>query len=520
MAARVLIVLWVLVVIVGSPHAQAQAPSIQDPSVDGRVTGVGGTKIPVTMPQETETLDAERSGTSAAAASVSMEQPLDPDTYICGPGDVFELDFWGQQNFRLKIAIDLEGRTFVSKVGFVAVAGKTLSAVRKVIKERVRANYPGLKFELTLSSPRTFLVHLVDNVRQPGIYTATPLERLSVVLARAGGITGSKRRISIRRRDGSSVSADLVQYELTGETKYNPYLVDGDVVTVPFADVTVAVTGAVRRPGAYELIGSRDLTELLALAGGFTTGVARSRTIRVVRHNDKQQEVVEDVAFSSGGSPNAALRDTDQITVPGTGDLQRTVMLIGAVVGAESIDAAATSKRLPFVEGDTVLSLINRAGGVTAPGDLRRSYITRQSSGHPPTVIPLDLEALLVRRDFRADVKIEIGDTIVIPPFQYSISVEGAVAKPGLYPYNPMFGVTEYLARAGGRTRTAKDVDDIRLIDPNGTTRSFQANLKLKPGDAILVPERNWTRSEIVQLVMGGAGLILSGVALGYAITR
>jgi protein involved in polysaccharide export with SLBB domain len=113
-----------------------------------------------------------------------------------------------------------------------------------------------------------------------------------------------------------------------------------------------------------------------------------------------------------------------------------------------------------------------------------------------------------------------MGDTIVIPPMQYSVLVEGAVARAGLYPYNPQFGVPEYIAHAGGLTRTARDLDDSKLIDANGVTRDYHFGVKLQPGDAILIPERNFTRAEVVQLIMAGAGLVLSGVAITYAATR
>jgi protein involved in polysaccharide export with SLBB domain len=517
MKARVLLCMLALVAISSAAFAQPLPDSLP---ADNKSASGPGAKIPVTMPGDPEVLGAERAATTAPAAPVSVEQPIDPTKYICGPGDSFELNFWGQQNFRLKISVDLEGRTFISKVGFVTVAGKTLEAVRKAIKEKVRANYPGLQFELTLSTPRTFLVHVVDNVSKPGIYPTNPVERVSSLLARAGGITGSKRRIAIRHHDGTALTADLVQYELTGNTELNPYLVDGDVVSVPFAETTVAITGAVHRPGNYELIKAKDLAELLELAGGLTSGVARGLPIRVVRRNGKQQEVFQDLAFSGTVAPNAPLHDLDQVVVPGAAELQRSVLLIGAVVGAESVDAAATSKRLPFVEGDTVWSLIERAGGIKAPGDLKRSYIARPQPNGTPNVIPVDLDALLVRRDFHADVAIAMGDAIVIPPMQYSILVEGSVAHAGVYPYNPQFGVREYVAHAGGLTHNAQDMDDVRIIDSAGATRHYKDKTPLHPGDAILVPERNWTRAEIVQVVMGGAGLLLSGLALGYAITR
>lgn len=475
------------------------------------------TSIPVSS-SATEVMSAETAASSSTVTPFSLEQPINPDTYICGAGDVFELNFWGQQNFRLKIAADLEGRTFISKVGFVTVAGKTLTSVRNQVRQKVRASYPGLQFDLTLVSPRSFVVHVVDYVKQPGTYTTSPLERLAALLTRAGGLTGSKRRIQIRHKDGSQATADLLKYELTGDTSQNPFLIDGDVVTVPATETEVSIVGAVRRPGTYELVGTKDMAELLYLAGGFATSVAKTQTIRVVRRNDHDQESYIDVPFATAES--TSLRADDKVLVRDTTELQRSVLLLGAVVGSDSIDAATTIRRLPFLEGDSVRSLIDRAGGIKAPGDLHRSYISRPKNDGSMAVIPIDLDALLVRRDFSADRPIMMGDTIVVPPMQYSIMVEGAVARSGLFNYNPQFGVPEYIAHAGGRTRTSVDLDDVKVIDPNGKTTKYRRGLKVSPGDAILVPERKWTRAEIVQLVFAGAGLLISTVTLAYSVTR
>jgi polysaccharide biosynthesis/export protein len=484
-------------------------------------TGGGTTKIPVTMPNGTEVLGAEGTATSATADPISLEQPIDPAKYICGPGDTFELNFWGQQNFRLRIAANLEGRVFISKVGFVAVTGKTLTAVRKDVEKKVRGNYPGLNFELALVAPRSFLVHVVDNVKQPGSYPAHAVERVSTVLGRAGGTTGSRRRIAIKRSSGGSIVADLVMYEITGDTAYNPFVLDGDVISVPFPDVVVTISGAVRRPGSYELVKTKDLAELLELAGGFTSSVAKMLPIRLIRRNQQNQAGFVDLPFGeSGAIPTQQLRDDEQVQVRGLDELQRTVLLIGAVVGADPVDSSTTTKRLQYVEGDTVLSLINRAGGIKAPGDLHRSYISRPRQGTVPEMIPIDLDALLVKRDMKADKPVAINDTIVVPPRQYSVLVQGAVNRGGLYPFNPQFGIPEYIAHAGGRTRTAQDIDDVKLIDWSGKTHKYRDGLKPLPGDAILVPERNFTRAEVVQVVIAGAGLILSGVAITLAATR
>lgn len=494
----------------------AYAQPVQEPSS----AGIADTKIGVSM-SGSEVLGAEGVASSAAAASIPLEHPIDPDAYTCGPGDVFELNFWGQQNLRLRIAADLEGRTFISKVGYVSVTGKSLTAARKEIKAKVRSNYPGLQFDLTLIGPRSFLVHVVDNVGRPGSYSVLAFERLSSVLVHAGGATGSRRRISIKHRNGSAVTVDLSKYETTGDTSYNPYLLDGDVVSVPFTEVVVSIGGPVRRPGAYELIKTKDLAELLDLAGGFTTSLTRSLPMRLVRRNAREQASYIDLPFEPSGTPkNIPLQDQDTISVRATDELQRSVLLIGAIVGADPLDQATSTRRLPYLEGDTVMSLISRAGGIKSAGDMRHSYIARPRTGADPELIAFDLEALLVRRDFAADKPVAMGDTIVIPPMQYSVLVEGAVAHAGMFNYNPMFGVREYIARAGGTSRMAQSMGDIKVIDQNGTTRSYRSTMKIAPGDSILVPERNFSRSEVVQLVLAGASLVLSGITIAYLVKR
>lgn len=476
--------------------------------------------MPVTSSDATETMAAEKAGSSTTAAAVPLEQPIDPNSYVCGPGDTFELNFWGQQNFRLRMAADLEGRVFISKVGFVSVSGKSLTVVRSEVTKKVRANYPGLQFALTLVAPRTFVVHVVDNVARPGAHTAHALERISSVLARVGTVNGSRRRISIKHASGSISFADLVLYELTGDTKHNPFVLDGDVVSVPFAEVTVSIDGAVRRPGTYELVGSKDLQELLSLAGGFKADVLRSMPVRIVRRNETNHAEFIDVPFTGGAAPNRGLVDLDRVTVNGAEAAQRYIFVIGVVSGADQMDSTTTSKRMPYIEGDSVLSLLDRAGGINVQGDLKRAYISRPRAEGAPLLIPVALDSLLLKRDLSADKPISLGDTLVIPPVQHGITVEGAVARAGMYPYNPLFGAPQYIARAGGRTRTARDLEDIRLIDTSGRTRKYSDGMKVAPGDAILVPERNWTRGEIVQLIFAGAGLALSTVALTYAVTQ
>jgi len=470
----------------------------------------------VGLPQDTEVVQAERPVLNPGAVpTLPLEEPLDPDKYICGRGDVFELNFWGRQNFKLRMTVDLEGRAFISKVGYVEIVGKTLRKAREIVKSAVLRYFPGLKFDLSLVEPRTFLVHIVENIPHPGLYTARPVERASSVIARAGGIIGnaSRRRISIQHREGTRTTVDLLLYNLTGDTRYNPYLMDGDLIRIPFEDVAVSIGGAVRRPGRYELVQTKDLAELLDVAGGFSSTATRQLPLRLQRRNERERESQIDVAYPKEGIPQLALRTDDAVQVPSVSELQSTVLLVGAVAGAVPADEATQLRRLPFVERETVRALLERAGGVGPGANLTESYVIRDDG----TQVPVDLEALLIRRDFSADKPIEMGDSVVVPYKRRSVLVEGAVFRPNVYPYNPKFTVRDYVAGAGGETRFAQTMNNLKLITPTGTTHDYTDTLRVGPGDTIVVPERNFSRSEIVQLVMGGVGLIISGAALVIA---
>jgi protein involved in polysaccharide export with SLBB domain len=501
-----------------SARAQVLAPGLpNEPPASSTAPAV---PMQVNLPQDTEVVQAERPVINPGGVpTLPLEEPLDPDKYICGRGDVFELNFWGRQNFKLRVTVDLEGRTFISKVGYVDIVGKSLTQSRAIIKKAVLRYFPGLNFDLSLVEPRTFLVHVVENIPHPGIYTARPVERASTVIARAGGITGnaSKRRISIQHRDGSTAVVDLLLYNLNGDTKYNPYVSDGDLIRIPFEDVSVTVVGAVRRPGHYELVSKKDLAELLDVAGGLASTATRQLPIKLVRRNEKERDQQIDVAYPEHrGLPQLELRVDDVLHIPSIDELRRSVLLVGAIAGATATDEATSLKRLPFVEKDSVRTLLERAGGIGVAADLREGYILREGGQR----VPVDLEALLVRRDFTADRPIEMGDSVVVPYKRRSVLVEGAVFRPSQYPFNPKFNLMDYVAGAGGQTRFAQGKDEIRLITPTGQTVPYAADLKVGPGDTIVVPERNFSRSEVVQLIMGGAGLLVSGIALVIAARR
>jgi hypothetical protein len=127
------------------------------------------------------------------------------------------------------------------------------------------------------------------------------------------------------------------------------------------------------------------------------------------------------------------------------------------------------------------------------------------------------------------DFPLEDGDAFYIPPRLSTIEVAGAVYNANALRYEPGKRLIAYLNNAGGATRDA-DQKRIFVIRADGTVVSRQSrnshshgsyeNLRLLPGDAIVVPEKLrvsnglQTFANYAQIISGAAmtGAVLATV--------
>jgi protein involved in polysaccharide export with SLBB domain len=406
----------------------------------------------------------------------------------------------------------------------------TLANAITTLKGVVAKLYPRLKFDVSLVKPRTFLVHVVGAVKKPGIYKAHATDRVTKVLTAAGGQSranrtghggGSTRKIEITRRGGQKLNADLLLYNRQGDTNNNPFLSDGDVIVVPFESLVITVSGAVQRPGRYELVSTKDLAELVTVAGGLNSAVT-SQLPLVVSRRDPNNDTSTQLHIKLPPSkelPSLPLQNDDRVHIPGVTELQRSVMLVGAIAGAMRTDDATSILRMPYEQGDTVRSLIERAGGLDAGADYKNAFINR-FDGKDKTVIPIDLEALLINRDLRADRVVHMGDVVNVPFQRRSVTVEGAVIHPGSYQYNPQLRALDYIAIAGGPGKMARDEDEYRLVTPQGKTKTVDKDTFVQPGDTVVLPERHFSRAEVTSIIISAISLAISTASLVVIATR
>ena len=546
-------------------RGQQNAGGVRPQSWSARSSFLSGSEAPST--EASAAVAAE----TRINSSAPLEGPLDPRTYRVDKGDVLAARFWGEQNFDLSLPIDPDGRLFVPRVGYVAAHGRTLAAVSEEVLALVQKRYPRLKIAVTLGTPRTFLVEVTGAVERSGVsYPATAWTRASDVIHRAGGVTrvGSLRAIELHRDHGKVEVVDLIRYPIYGDRSADPVLLDGDRLHVPLATRAVTISGAVNRPGTYELL-QGTFAELLDLAGGLLPE-ANPRALRLSSIGGRERNV-RLVAWDRA-HPEAAppLLHHDSLIVP-TVDEGTMIVVKGALGGTDPTSqkndprlADTTSPMreitvsLPYQSGDTVRGAILKAGGLAAWADLSSAWIqhssvvvraqavgvkdsasragvqnvstggsgggggARGSTGSPlggEGRVPIDLRPIFQLDDRSKDLPLLPGDTIYVPSGRVDVVVSGHVMKPGVYGYSLNLNASDYLALAGGETREGNR-GGTRVVSSDGHSQKYRDALRLQPGDSIVVPGKRLTTAEWVSISVGVISMAMSATMLGYTLRR
>ena len=217
--------------------------------------------------------------------------------------------------------------------------------------------------DMVIVSPYDQLAVVRGKVKRNRIFEMKKGETLQQLLNMAGGFTGDayKKDVRIKRKAGSRYQIATVT-----EDKYPTFaMMDGDSLLVdsviPFYENRLTVTGAVWRPGEYELNGTvhtvRQLVDQAAgLKGDEFTGRAQ-----ITRLNPDFTTTVIAVnirGILSGTSPDIELKPEDQLNIPSLFDLREpyTIKVSGAVNYIDTV--------LPYRNNLTVEDAIMMAGGL------------------------------------------------------------------------------------------------------------------------------------------------------------
>lgn len=255
-----------------------------------------------------------------------------PDSYIVGPGDSFQINFYGKESDSFEIEVDREGRLAIPNLSPVNVAGLRFSEVKDLVKAKVEQEVIGVQAFVSMGHLRSMRILVLGEAYKPGAYSVTSLASVTHALFVSGGITeiGSLRNIQVKRSGKAVASLDLYDLLTKGDSSNDIVLQSGDVVFVPPVGKQVTVSGLVKRPAIFELKNDESAQDLIRLAGGFKAEAFPQKTV-IERYAGNSFKTVLTRDFSQH-TVNYEPNDGDIIKVQGSSEeLENAVTIMGAV---------------------------------------------------------------------------------------------------------------------------------------------------------------------------------------------
>lgn len=431
-------------------------------------------------------------------------------------------------------------------------------------------------------------VTLKGNVERPGLYEIKPGMRVSQVI---GPLIELKPEsyfeyAQIAREVGTDRHLEILPFDLgkalAGDPVNDLGLKPRDTVTIyalsEFQDLPeVQISGAVLRPGKYRLYSRMTLSELINQAGGLRPEADRDfaelTRLQVVDNQTKTTR------FSFAPSRAIAKQPKDNLVLSKDDIVQiKTAANYHPTWTFELTGEVAHPGLYTILEGETLASAIERAGGYTRRAYLPGAVFTREAvrilqqeqlatladrleqsiiasgASNKQSVeslaaqrelvvklrktqatgrIVIQLNTPEVMRQQRDDLQLNAGDRLFVPPINETVSVLGAVYSPNSLMHDAGWTVGDYLRAAGGSTNQG-DPDNLYVVRADGQVHSlqnyregwwiFSRNLMashLNPGDTVVVPERiDWGNPwvDASTIAQGFAQILTSGVLLYNAV--
>jgi protein involved in polysaccharide export with SLBB domain len=432
-----------------------------------------------------------------------------------------------------------------------------------MVANAVRKKYAANDITVTLINPRAFMVNVTGIVLNQGSYLATAVTRADKVIIQANRVyqpsanviiqtdprrstteayelpvsdpkrnqvaeilqSISTRNIKLRRKDGTIYRVDIPKFYATGEDKYNPFLLEGDVLFIPRRATDknfISVSGAVNDAGSYEYGPDESLLTATKIAKG-VTDFADLEHVVISRLNEDGSIATEIkvnlAAVMKGETPDVPLRRGDRVWVPEKSDARRDyrVYIQGEVRYSGSIPITRDKTKLSdiirtaggftpaaFLPGSTIIrqeQASNVLTTLTGPEydllkNLRSSRVAARDSAYfylesklKRRTVVVDFYRLFALNDTTQDVTLQAGDIIFVPAKTSLVYVYGQVASPGWVPYKAGAKFDYYIEQAGGYSERA-DVSEARLIKQKTQEWREPDIATIEEGDYIFVPRK------------------------------
>ena len=327
------------------------------------------------------------------------------------------------------------------------------------------------------------------------------------------------RKIQILR-NGLKQEYDLLRFKRLGDLTQNPYLLDNDIVIVPFKGEkthSISVVGAVGQEFEFVYLPSDKLTDALNFAGGLlpTADSSRIELYRFLENGISVKKFILDfnsdfnfplmpddrifARYKAQYHPESQVRIEGEVNFPGIyaieegkTTLTELVQRAGGLTAKAALRNAKIIRRKILLE-DKELDRLKRMT-VDEMNDLERSYF-RLRTREDIRIVACDFEKLFTQNNLSEDVVLRDKDIIQIPEESKIVFVSGGVISPGNVVYNQSWVFKKYIAAAGGYNKRAKKGNVKIIKGKTGVWLDADEKVKIEEGDIIFVPEkkeRDW----------------------------
>ena len=457
-----------------------------------------------------------------------INEPNFDSSYILDFGDTLEIQLIGQKNSIEKLSIKRDGSINIPEIGKISVAGLSLDAVSSLIKDKIANAYIGIEAFVTLVNIRDIQVLITGNAYNPGIYTLNGNSNLLHALSMAGGIDekGSYREIELIRDNTVINTIDLYDIFIHGKSGFGQRLRSGDSILIKPSNDLITISGAVKRPGVYELTSDEDYSDLFAYGNGFSAS-ANIDTLRVERLNKEEVEFINiadvkslsSIKPVSGDSLNVRSYVRKRVSITGAVNTPGTYVISKGETLSSLIEKAEGYKDDAYPFGGILNNKKSASINAEAADKLYTSFVQKLISKGDALFasesLPFILEELkkstisgrimaefdidVINASPELDTNLEDGDSVIIPSMTQQVYIFGEVNNPGAIRYKPGQSIQEYLLFSGGVLESA-DNTNIFVVHPNGELNRLKNTSRLSflnsrgnetliyPGSVIYIP--------------------------------
>ncbi len=159
------------------------------------------------------------------------------DQYYVKPGDTFFVSIIGPENKDLTSIVNMSGNLLLHPLSKpVNVAGKLLTEAKSIVEEALTQEFFDVNINVELIGISPQKINVLGAVKNPGEIVVDSLSTLNQSIKKAGGfVSSASRKVTLFRR-GENHRINLNSYLYHGTLEDNPYLFDGDIVFVDFAE--------------------------------------------------------------------------------------------------------------------------------------------------------------------------------------------------------------------------------------------------------------------------------------------